>query len=248
MHRKWIVPLALFCSSSALATEYSVSIGDDHTDFYPSPLRIAVGDSVRFYSYVDVLPTGPHNVVADDGSFRCARFCDNGSGGATPIDGLSVVVTFSVPGVVRYHDEGSSATGIIIVEGTSPFEIGPGITGAWFDPSQSGHGLFAEVLTEGRFYVTWFAFNPSGTEQSWFTGVGTYSGNTATVTEVLQPTGGRWIPNFDPAGVVRNAWGTLTFTFTDCNHGRVEFNSVAGYGNGSMDLTRLTLPAGLACS
>jgi len=44
-----------------------------------------------------------------------------------------------------------------------------------------------------------------------------------------------------------NAWGTLTFTFTDCNHGTVNFDSMIGYGTGSMNLTRLTLPAGLSC-
>ena len=55
------------------------------------------------------------------------------------------------------------------------------------------------------------------------------------------------IPNFDPDRVVRNAWGTLTFTFADGRRGRVDFSSVAGFGSGSMELTRLTLPAGLTC-
>ena len=46
-----------------------------------------------------------------------------------------------------------------------------------------------------------------------------------------------------------NAEGTLTFRFSDCNHGHVDWNSsVPGYGSGGMDLTRLTLPAGLTCS
>ena len=116
--------------------------------------------------------------------------------------------------------------------------INPGITGSWYDPAQSGHGLFIEVLSDSRFYVAWFAFNPAGTQQAWFTGVGTYRGDTATITAVEQPTGGRWIPNFDPAQIVRSAWGTLTFTFTDCDHGRVDFNSVAGYGSGSMTKKR----------
>jgi len=125
--------------------------------------------------------------------------------------------------------------------------IGPGFTGTWYDPAESGHGLVIEILPDNRFYMSWFAFNPLGTQQSWFTGVGTYSGNTATITVVDMPTGGRWIPNFDPRQIVRNAWGTLTFTFTDCNHGTVNFNSMIGYGTGSMNLTRLTLPAGLSC-
>ena len=134
----------------------------------------------------------------------------------------------------RYYD--FSAYGI-----TSTF------TGSWFDPAQSGHGLHIEVLPNNQLLVAWFTFNPAGTEQAWFVGVGSYTGNTATVTSVAQPTGGRWIPNFDPARVVNNPWGTLTFTFTDCNHGKVDFVSPLDYGVGSMNLTRLTQPAGLSC-
>jgi hypothetical protein len=107
--------------------------------------------------------------------------------------------------------------------------------------------LFVEVLSGNRFLASWFAFDPSGKQQAWFTGVGTYSGNKATISDVIMPTGGRFIPNFDAADVAANHWGSLTFTFTDCNHGHVEFTSVAGYGSGSMNITRLTQPAGLAC-
>lgn len=120
-------------------------------------------------------------------------------------------------------------------------------TGAWYDPTQPGHGLFVEVLSGNRFLATWFAFDPSGKEQAWFTGVGTYAGNTATITNVVLPTGGRFIPNFDASAVTANRWGSLTFTFADCNYGRVEFSSVYGYGSGSMNISRLTQPAGLAC-
>jgi hypothetical protein len=104
-----------------------------------------------------------------------------------------------------------------------------------------------EVLPGNRLLAMWFAFNPAGDQQSWFGGVGTYSGNTATITGATLPSGGRWIPNFNENTIVENPWGTLTFTFTDCNNGRVDFNSVFGYGSGSMNLTRLTLPAGLTC-
>ena len=125
--------------------------------------------------------------------------------------------------------------------------IGPGFTGSWYDPSQSGHGLFVEVLPDNRMFAGWFTFNPAGTEQAWFVGVGTYSGNTATISPVSLPSGGRWIPNFNPNQIVNNFWGTLAFTFTDCNQGKVDFNSILGYGTGSMNLTRLTQPAGLTC-
>ena len=125
--------------------------------------------------------------------------------------------------------------------------ISAAFTGAWYDAAQPGHGLFVEVLSGNRFLASWFAFDPSGKQQAWFTGVGTYNGNTATITNMVLPTGGRFIPNFDPAAVTANRWGSLTFTFTDCNHGRVDFSSVDGYGSGSMDISRLTLPAGLGC-
>jgi len=138
--------------------------------------------------------------------------------------------------------------GAIIVEDASAVNIDSGFTGAWYDPTQSGHGLFVEVLNNNSFLAWWFTFNPAGTQQSWFGGVGTYSGNTATITQVIQTTGGRWIPNFDPSKLTQIPWGTLTFTFTDCNNGRVDFNSpVPGYGIGSMTLSRLTLPDGLTC-
>lgn len=128
-----------------------------------------------------------------------------------------------------------------------PGTISAAFTGAWYDPAQSGHGLFVEVLSGSRFQAAWFAFDPTGKQQAWFTGVGTYSGNTATISDVVLPTGGQFIPNFDPTAVVRSPWGSLTFTFSDCNHGRVEFASVAGYGSGGMNISRLTQPAGLKC-
>ena len=127
-----------------------------------------------------------------------------------------------------------------------PFEIGAGVSGTWYDPAQSGHGLFIEVLRDNRLLAAWFAFNPAGTAQAWFVGVGTYSGDTATIASVDMPSGGRWIPNFDSSSVVHNAWGTLTFRFTDCDHGTVSFDSPS-FGVGTIGLTRLTQPLGLSC-
>ncbi len=126
--------------------------------------------------------------------------------------------------------------------------IGPGFTGSWSDPNQSGHGLALEVLDGNRLLAYWFTFTPDGSQQAWFLGVGSYSGNTATISQVEQPLGGRWIPNFNPNDVVQQSWGTLTLTFSDCDHGRVDFDSTnAGYGSNHMDLTRITMPAGLSC-
>lgn len=131
--------------------------------------------------------------------------------------------------------------------GVAPGTVGPGFSGVWYDPAQDGHYLIVQVLSDNRFLAGWLTFAPDGRRQAWFGGVGTYNGNTAIVNDVYQTTGGRWIPDHDPARIAVKPWGSLTFTFTDCDHGRVDFNSVAGYGSDSMNLTRLTQPAGLAC-
>jgi len=257
----WVLILLPLWLNSAQSADHAVSIGDDDCDanrgqppacFSPLTQIIAVGDSVTFSVYADFFNTGPHNVVADDGSFRCALGCDGKGGDGTPRDYTSrwqFTLTFDKPGIVTYHDEASRAYGAIIVRGSPPFAVGPGMTGSWYDPDQSGHGLFIEVLPENRFLAAWFTFTPDGSAQSWFTGAGTYFEDTAHVIDAELPTGGRWIPNFDPGQVTLNHWGRLDFFFSDCNHGWVLFDSVYGYGtSGGMKLTRLTQPLGLSCT
>ena len=72
-------------------------------------------------------------------------------------------------------------------------DIDPTYTGSWYDPAQRGHGLFVEVLPDNQIQAVWFTFNPAGTEQAWFLGVGTFSGKKATIsmnlTRLTQPAG-----------------------------------------------------------
>jgi plastocyanin len=252
MKRKLLVLVAACAATSVDGANHVVGIGDGDCPlacFQPAALTIRAGDSVSFFYIADTLPTGPHNVVADDGSFRCARGCDGEGGDGTPADwgaGFGFTRRFPTPGRFGYHDEVSRAAGVIIVTEAPNFAIGPGITGAWYDPAHSGHGLLIEVLPGNRLQAAWLAFDPFGA-QAWFMGVGSYDGDSATLDDVVQLTGGRWIPDFDPARIELHSWGTLTFTFADCNRGRVDFSARAGFGSGSMELTRLTLPAGISC-
>ena len=134
--------------------------------------------------------------------------------------------------------------------GHPPGTIDPGFTGSWYDPAQNGHGFMLEVLpgTPMRLLAGWFTFTPQG-GQAWITGVGEIDGSRAIVQGYrMAGSGGRFPPNFDAASVHHEPWGTLTFTFSDCGHGHVDWVSTAsGYGGGGMDLTRLTMPAGLTC-
>lgn len=123
-------------------------------------------------------------------------------------------------------------------------------TGAWYDPSQSGHGLLLEVLEGNRLLAYWFTFDQFG-QQTWFGGVGDIQNDLA-ILNVDMGLGGVWIPNFNPADFRLFPWGTLMLQFSDCNHGRVDFtangSSVDAFGYGQMALTRLTMPAGLSCN
>jgi plastocyanin len=229
--------------------------------FTPSDLTIAVGDTVTFHN-----TGGHHNTSADDGSFRCAEGCDgDGDGGSgEPSDtAWTATVAFNEPGVVTYHCDPHSSImrGKITVESAgdddpSNVPITGGFTGQWYDPAQSGHGLLLEVVPDaasgGNLLVAfWFTFAPldqvDAPQQSWFLGTGPINGDVATVDTYIE-SGASWIPNFDHDDVVVDHWGSMTFTFTDCSHGRVDFDSERpGYGSGHMDLVRLTTPVGVTC-
>lgn len=65
-----LAALACVPAASAFAADHEVSVGGGAMRFAPSDLTIRVGDTVTF-----VNAGGTHNVVADDGSFRCAAGC-----------------------------------------------------------------------------------------------------------------------------------------------------------------------------
>jgi plastocyanin len=251
--------LLLFGAVSASAASHTVTVGGISTDpyggssatlaFNPRNLTIAVGDTVTFHN-----SGGTHNVHADDESFHCARGCAGAGGDATPSDdGWSSTVTFTHAGTVGYHCDVHQAmgmTGTITVQGTTSgnVPIGNGFTGSWVNPAgQLGLGI--EVLAGGNLVVEGYTYAPAG-GQIWIGGVGAIvDGDHApiTVTTIIGP-GGRFPPNFDGTQTTNTVWGTLNFTFTDCNNGAVAWSSVLpGYGSGSMPIVRLTQPAGLTC-
>jgi hypothetical protein len=128
----------------------------------------------------------------------------------------------------------------------STFAINSGVSGAWYDPAQSGHGLFIEVLDQNRLLAYWFTFDSAG-RQAWFGGVGNYSKNWVEM-EFTQTTGGRFSPLFDPRQVVNGRWGTAKLEFTDCNTGQISYSALnSTYGAGSMQLKRLSSLEGHPC-
>jgi plastocyanin len=149
----WLVPLLLLPATVAFGANYTVGIGDDCSSaaicFYPTPLAIHVGDNVTFYVYNSNTFTGPHNVVADDGSFRCASGCDGEGGDGSPRDfpQWSFTRTFNNPGTVTYHDEVSHASGVLVVQE-------PGTPAELQTAYEFVHGFAWEHVSVSSYFVT----------------------------------------------------------------------------------------------
>lgn len=122
--KRWLPLLVSLLSLAPVAAGAAiVNVGGNSNGFAPQTLTINVGDSVTF-----VNKGGSHNVVADDGSFRCARGCDNdgmgGNGNAVSSNWVATV-TFNTAGTVGYFCEihgmpGQGMFGTINVQGVTP--------------------------------------------------------------------------------------------------------------------------------
>ena len=72
-------------------------------------------------------------------------------------------------------------------------------------------------------------------------------GDQATLTMTITR-GGQFPPNFDPASVVRETWGTLSFQGIGSQTARMQWQSSrAGFSNGALDLVRLSTLLDKAC-
>ena len=102
------------------------------------------------------------------------------------------------------------------------------VVGSRFDPATDGHGFSIEVLPGNRMLADWYVYAPNG-GPVWIVATGTISGNTG-VLQGFQKIGigGRFPPDFDPSKLEDLLWGTLIFTFTDCNHGQVSWQPIVG--------------------
>ncbi|HET7845365.1 MAG TPA: plastocyanin/azurin family copper-binding protein [Xanthomonadales bacterium] len=235
-------------SAPALAANHTVQVGGTMGGYYgdtpvfvytPSNLTIQAGDTVTW-----VNQGGLHNVVADDGSFRCADGCDNqGGSGAPSPDAWTATVTFPRAGTFPYHCEVHGAavmSGRVVVQGTA-VTLASGLSGPWYNAAQPGHGFLVQQLGNGVMLAVWFVYTPDGQHQGWVWAQGSYdrASNTATLPALLFENG-RFPPQFDPASVTSRPWGSVTLTFDSCSSGTASWTStIAGYGSGTFALTRL---------
>ena len=136
-----------------------------------------------------------------------------------------------------------------------PILLGGYMSGNWYNPSQGGHGFQLELTSTHEMIAIWFVYTPDGSGQSWIYAESFWDPTKSTVTlPAIILTGARFPPNFNSADVHRQqpqGWGTITFSFSDCNHGTVSWHSdAAGYNNANdtpLPISRLTDIDGASC-
>ena len=136
-----------------------------------------------------------------------------------------------------------------IVQAFSTISVRPGITGTWYDPSQSGQGFNFEVISPTQLAVFFYTFDSLG-NNIFLEGVGPFDDTTATI-PLYTTNGGFFPPNFDPTKISRAYWGQLSVVFTDCNSGSTEWtvnsNYFTSFGDGGLPIKRITSVPGLSC-
>ena len=121
--------------------------------------------------------------------------------------------------------------------------VGPGVSGAWFDPARNGEGVILQVLPNGRALAIWFTYPPTGEsgDQAWLIAQdGEIDGDRIRFTQVYRPLGGRFGAAFDPAQVNLQNWGTLELVFDHCNAHTLNWSGPPEFGSGSRAMSRLS--------
>ena len=107
---KGALAVALLCAHvCAQASTFIVNVGGGGNVFNPQTISIHPDDTVVFIN-----KGGYHNVVADDGSFRCAHGCDgdgHGGNGSASSSTWVVSLSFDRPGTIGYFCEIHGAPG-----------------------------------------------------------------------------------------------------------------------------------------
>lgn len=120
-------------------------------------------------------------------------------------------------------------------------------SGPWFVATRSGEGWFVEELAGGVTVVYWFTYDPQG-NQAWTVGAGVRDGERLVVDQQTITRGTRFGSGFDPAAVQRTRWGSIEFTFTECNKADFRYASVLpGYDANARTATRLGMLASAPC-
>jgi hypothetical protein len=182
-------------------------------------------------------------------------------GGATVTEGATVAFSHEIverPGGASISYDTASDSGgcadIVQTNGTSPpldsvrrDSVGlqmnsvtrpRGLGGNWSVFGHSGEGFMIDVTESNQLVAIWFTYDENG-EQMWLSGAAEdFDGNQATVS-LNRVTGPVFGPDYDTGDLSIAPWGTISFTFDDCDSGTVHYNSLTGFGSGIYEIQKV---------
>jgi hypothetical protein len=132
--------------------------------------------------------------------------------------------------------------------------ISSGVSGAWYDIANPGHGLVLHVVDGGpapapdKLVTYWAVYDNTGAQLNLY-GVGDLVPNASSVTVPLASHTGGAFPPASSSARVEQQFGTITLNFSNCNAGTMAVTpSRAGFPSTNVTLTRLTQVLDLPCS
>ena len=123
-----------------------------------------------------------------------------------------------------------------------------GKSGSFYSATRSGEGAFVQFLPNGSAVVIWYTYDLQGRQFWAFASSVTVDGNTVTASMVYPAQSTRFGRHFNASELRFAPWGTLTMTYSGCNAMSFAYDStVAGFGSGQYNYTRLTTLQGTSC-
>ncbi|MEZ5465485.1 MAG: hypothetical protein R3F22_09750 [Lysobacteraceae bacterium] len=120
------------------------------------------------------------------------------------------------------------------------------ISGPFYNPEQSGHGITITVANDQRAIAIWHVFDPVGEPLTLYI-EGDVEGRRI-VGNAYAPEGMRF-GEFNPADVQLPHWGSIEIAFDDCSNATLSWDADAtDYEDGEMPIRRLVQPSGVNCT
>ena len=134
----------------------------------------------------------------------------------------------------------------LLLAGSAHAGLPAGLSGPWFNPEQSGHGLTLELLDNGGALLFWHVYDPDGNPLTLYI-EGTVEGRR--IDGIAYAPRGMRFGEFDPDTLQLPVWGQVSVEFDDCNRATLRWNADApAYADGEMTIARLASLAGLDCT
>jgi CubicO group peptidase (beta-lactamase class C family) len=121
----------------------------------------------------------------------------------------------------------------------APQAAGARYGGSWYDPDHKGEGFAITVISPDTAVIYWFTYKPDG-RQAWYFGVASLDGHRMVIENLLEASGGRFGPDFDPDEVDISTVGSLVINFYEDNKAKADY--LLEGDSGYMELTRITRP------